>query len=69
MTICRTSESGGLPARPANATWVRVPLARDAGAVVAFLPRLTAGVLAVTRRAEPPDFELLRRVRDGLKRL
>jgi hypothetical protein len=69
MTKCRTHESVGTgwPARPAH------PTRTGSGAPrVTSLPaqqRRALAIMAAARRAQPPDFALLRRVRDGLKRL
>jgi hypothetical protein len=67
MTICRTTEFGGTPgatARPADMT--RIDALPGCARTATISPR--PGVPA-PRRAQPPDYELLVRVRDGLMRL
>jgi hypothetical protein len=69
MTKCRTHESGGAsrPARAADPTRTGSGASRAAS-----LPderRRALAAMTAARRAQPPDITLLRRVRDGLKRL
>jgi len=70
MTTCRTPQSGGVAgatARPADMTRIDSAFPRRAR-TPALRPRPGRRVPAV-RRAQPLDYELLRRIRDGLKRL
>jgi hypothetical protein len=79
MTICRTTEFGGsagASARPADMTRIDSPF--PGGALLPPVPA-RPGLPAMSarpgyrvpspRRAQPPDYELLVRVRDGLMRL
>jgi hypothetical protein len=69
MTICRTTEFGGIlgaTALPAQMTRID---SLPGGARTATLPARPGYRVPVARRAQPPDYELLRRVRDGLMRL
>jgi hypothetical protein len=66
MTTCRTPQSGGVSGAPARTA--------DKNRIdsVTQLPRMPARPhwrVPAARRAQPPDFETLVRVRDGLKRL
>jgi hypothetical protein len=61
----RTPGGAGAVRVPGGAGAVRVP----GGAGGASLAGRTRYALAAARRARPPDLALLRRVRDGLKRL
>ena len=71
MTTCRTPQSGGVSgatARPADKN--RIDSA--ASACHTQLPPMPARPrwrVPAARRAQPPDYETLVRVRDGLKRL
>jgi hypothetical protein len=79
MTICRTTEFGGVTgasARSADMTRIDSPF--PGGALLSPLPA-RPGLPALParpgyrvpspRRAQPPDYELLVRVRDGLTKL
>jgi hypothetical protein len=69
MTICRTTEFGGIPgatARPAEMTRID---SLPGGARTATVPPRQGPRVPAVRRAQPPDYELLLRVRDGLMRL
>ena len=69
MTICRTTEFGGIPgaiAPPAGMTRID---SLPGGARTATVPGRRGTRMPAVRRAQPPDFELLRRVRDGLMKL
>jgi hypothetical protein len=70
MTICRTTDFGGIPGASA--------LAADMTRIDALFPgggpapsrRARPGYrIPAARRAQPPDLGLLRRVRDGLMKL
>jgi hypothetical protein len=67
MTTCRTHESGGTPGWPARAA--NLTRTGSGASRATSLPERTRRALAAARRAQPPDFALLRRVRDGLHRL
>jgi hypothetical protein len=69
MTICRTTEFGGTPgasARPADMTRIG---SLPGGARTATMPPRQGARGPAVRRPQPPDYELLVRVRDGLMRL
>jgi hypothetical protein len=70
MTICRTTECGGATgasARPAAMTRIDSPF--PGGAPLPAMPPRRGYRVPSPRRAQPPDYELLVRVRDGLMRL
>ncbi len=70
MTICRTTEFGGsagASARAADMTRIDSPF--PGGALLPPMPARPGYRVPSPRRAEPPDYELLVRVRDGLMRL
>jgi hypothetical protein len=71
MTICRTTDFGGIPgasALAADMTRIDSPFP---GGAPAPSRRARPGyrVPAAARRAQPPDLGLLQRVRDGLMKL
>ncbi len=71
MTICRTTESGGnagTGARTAGGTRIDSRPDGPRAASVSWATR-TGHRVPSPRRPQPPDYELLVRVRDGLMRL
>jgi hypothetical protein len=71
MTICRTTELGGITGASARAAGgTRIDSHPDgARAASVIWAARTGHRLPATRRAQPPDYETLVRVRDGLMRL
>jgi hypothetical protein len=75
MTICRTTQFGGVTgasARPADMTRIDSPFPGGARLPVPdsrAMPARPGYRVPSPRRAQPPDYELLVRVRDGLMRL
>jgi len=66
MTTCRTPQSGGVSgatARSADQTRI------DSVTQLPPMPARPRWRVPAARRAQPPDYETLVRVRDGLKRL
>jgi len=72
MTTCRTPQSGGVSgatARPADKTRIDSPAPRGTRTQLPPMPARPRWRVPAPRRAQPPGYETLRRVRDGLKRL
>jgi hypothetical protein len=82
MTTCRIPQSGGVPgatARPADQHRIDSPAARGTRTQLPPMPARPRWRVPAARRPQsqaralaqlqPPDFETLVRVRDGLKRL
>ena len=80
MTTCRIPQSGGVPgatARSADQHRIDSPAARGTRTQLPPMPSRPRWRVPAARRAQsqaqaqlqPPDFETLVRVRDGLKRL
>jgi hypothetical protein len=72
MTTCRTPQSGGVSgatARSADQTRIASPASRSTRPQLPPMPARPRWRMPAARRAQPPDYETLVRVRDGLKRL
>ncbi len=69
MTICRTTEFGGTLGATARAAETTRIDSVPGGARTATMPSRPGRRVPAPRRAQPPGYELLVRVRDGLMRL
>jgi hypothetical protein len=70
MTICRTAECGGITGASAlTADRTRIDSPFPGGAPLPAMAARPGYRVPSPRRAQPPDYELLVRVRDGLMRL
>jgi hypothetical protein len=69
MTTCRTTEYGGIPGVTARTAEMTRIDSLPGGARTVTRPARPGYRVSAVRRAQPPDYELLRRVRDGLMRL